>query len=191
MSDNHQPRFETQAKAKMKPLIEYIRTIPDVPKPGILFRDIMPLIQDGDAYRQAVDSLTEGIKPWGAIDKIAAPEARGFIFAGALAYQLGIGVVPLRKPGKLPFDTISIDYDLEYGSNTIEMHKDAVLPGERVVILDDLLATGGTVAACRKLLESIGANVVGAAFLIELVDLKGRDKLVDLPVFAPIVFEGE
>lgn len=175
----------------MKPLIDYIRTIPDVPKPGILFRDIVPLIENQDGFRQAIDALKEGVKSWGTIDKVAAPEARGFILAGALAYELGLGVVPMRKPGKLPFETVSIDYELEYGTNRIEIHKDAINPGERVLILDDLLATGGTVAACRQLLESLGAVVIGAAFLIELIDLKGRERLPDIPIFAPIVFEGE
>jgi len=175
----------------MKPLVDYIRTIPDVPKPGILFRDIVPLIEDREGFREAIAQLKAGVSTWGKIDKIAAPEARGFVFAAPLALELNAGIVLLRKPGKLPFETISESYDLEYGSNTIEMHKDSIKPGDRVLVLDDLLATGGTVTAARRLVEKAGGIVIGAAFLIELVDLKGREKFQDLPVFAPIVFEGE
>ena len=176
----------------MKPLVDYIRTIPDVPKPGILFRDIVPLIEDREGFREAIAQLKSGVESWGKkIDKIAAPEARGFVFAAPLALELNAGLVLLRKPGKLPFETISESYDLEYGSNTIEMHKDSIKPGDRVLLLDDLLATGGTVAAARRLVEKAGGIAVGAAFLIELVDLKGREKFADIPVFAPIAFEGE
>jgi adenine phosphoribosyltransferase len=175
----------------MKPLADYIRSLPDFPKPGIIFRDIVPLIENQQGLRDAIDTLREGVSSWGKIDKIAAPEARGFVFAAPLAYLLNAGVVLMRKPGKLPFKTVSEEYSLEYGTNTIEMHADSIKPGERVLILDDLLATGGTVAACRNLIERQGGVVIGAAFIIELVDLKGRDKLQNLPVFAPVVFEGE
>jgi adenine phosphoribosyltransferase len=175
----------------MKPLADYIRSLPDFPKPGIIFRDIVPLIENQQGLRDAIDTLREGVSSWGEIDKIAAPEARGFVFAAPLAYLLNAGVVLMRKPGKLPFKTVSEEYSLEYGTNTIEMHADSIKPGERVLILDDLLATGGTVAACRNLIERQGGVVIGAAFIIELVDLKGRDKLQNLPVFAPVVFEGE
>ncbi len=175
----------------MKNLADYIRSLPDFPKPGIIFRDIVPLIEDPQGFRGAIDALKEGVASWGPIDKIAAPEARGFIFAAPLAYLLNAGVVLMRKPGKLPFETVSEEYSLEYGTNTIEMHSDSIKPGNRVLILDDLLATGGTVAACRDLIERQGGTVIGAAFIIELVDLKGREKLNNLSIFAPVVFEGE
>jgi len=175
----------------MKPLIDYVRTIPDVPKPGILFRDVTPVIEDREAFRESIAQLKEGVSSWGKIDKIAAPEARAFVFAAPLALEINAGLVLLRKPGKLPYNTISESYELEYGSNTIEMHCDSIQPGDRVLLLDDLLATGGTITAARRLVEKAGGIAIGAAFLIELVDLKGREKLDDLPVFAPIVFEGE
>ena len=175
----------------MKPLSEYIRSIPDFPKPGVIFRDLTTLIENPEGYRRSVDLITEAVALWGPIDKIAAPEARGFIFGAPIALRLNAGLVPVRKPGKLPYKTFGIDYELEYGTKRLEIHQDAVLPNERVVLIDDLLATGGTIAACRKLLENCGAIVVGAAFLVELVDLKDREALGDLPVFAPIKFEGE
>ncbi len=175
----------------MKPLADYIRSLPDFPKPGIIFRDIVPLIEDSQGFHDAINVLKKGVSDWGTIDKIAAPEARGFIFAAPLAYSLNAGVVLMRKPGKLPFKTVSEEYSLEYGTNRIEMHADSIKPRERILILDDLLATGGTVAACRNLIEKQGGIVIGAAFIIELVDLKGREKLRNLPVFAPVVYEGE
>ncbi len=175
----------------MKPLVDYIRTIPDFPKPGILFRDIVPLVEDVDGFRQSIAELKAGVSNWGPITKVAGAEARGFIFGAPLALELNVGFVPLRKPNKLPFETVSVEYELEYGTNRIEMHKDSIQPNDRVLLVDDLLATGGTVAACRKLVESQGATVVGAAFVIELVDLKGREKLKGIPVFAPVQFEGE
>lgn len=175
----------------MKDLSEYIRSIPDFPKPGIIFRDIVPLIESVDGLRQSIEELKKGVSEWGPITKVAGPEARGFIFGVPLALELNAGFVPMRKPGKLPFETVSIDYSLEYGVNTIEMHKDSIQPGDRVLLIDDLLATGGTMAACRTLVENQGATVVGAAFIIELVDLHGREKLQNIPVFAPVKFEGE
>ena len=175
----------------MKPLIEYIRSIPDFPIPGVLFRDVVPLIENPDGLRQAIMSLKEGVSNWGPITKVAGAEARGFIFGTPLALELGVGFVPLRKPGKLPYETVSVDYELEYGKNTIEMHKDSIQPSDRVLLVDDLLATGGTIAACKKLVEKQGATVVGAAFVVELVDLKGREKLQGIPIFAPVQFEGE
>lgn len=175
----------------MKQLADYIRSIPDFPKPGIIFRDIVPLIEDPVGFHQTIDALKEGVAGWGKIDKIAVPEARGFIFGSPLAYSLNAGLTLMRKPGKLPFTTVSEEYQLEYGTNTIEMHVDSIKPGERVLLLDDLLATGGTVAACRRLIEKQGGIVVGAAFVIELVDLKGREKFNDIPVFAPVAFKGE
>jgi len=175
----------------LKDLSDYIRSIPDFPKPGIIFRDIVPLIEDSEGLRQTISTLKDGIKDWGKIDKIAAPEARGFVFASPLALELGAGLVLLRKPHKLPFKTISVDYELEYGTNTIEMHTDSILPNERILLIDDLLATGGTINACRKLVEKAGGIAVGAAFVIELVDLNGRKNLNGLPVFAPVQFKGE
>lgn len=175
----------------MKQLSDYIRSLPDFPKPGIIFRDIVPLAQDPNGFRSAIDTLKEGVSGWGKIDKIAVPEARGFVFGAPLAYALNVGLVLMRKPGKLPFKTVSQEYELEYGTNTIEMHADAISPSDRVIVLDDLLATGGTVAACRKLIEKQGGIVIGAAFIVELVDLKGREKFSDIPVFAPVVYSGE
>ena len=175
----------------MKPLAEYIRSIPDFPVPGVLFRDVVPLIEDPEGLRQSIVELKAGVSNWGSITKVAGAEARGFIFGAPLALELGVGFVPLRKPGKLPFETVSVDYELEYGKNTIEMHKDSIQHVDRVLLIDDLLATGGTISACRELVESQGATVVGAAFVIELVDLKGREKLQGIPVFAPVQFEGE
>ena len=175
----------------MKPLSEFIRNIPDFPKPGVIFRDLTTLIENPEGYRRAVELITDAVGQWGTVDKIAAPEARGFIFAAPVALNLNAGLVPVRKPGKLPYQTYGIDYELEYGTNRLEIHQDAIQPGDRVVLIDDLLATGGTIDACRKLVENCGAKVVGAAFVVELVDLKGREKLGDLPIFAPVQFEGE
>ncbi len=158
-------------------LSEHIRTIPDFPTPGILFYDITTLIENKDAFREAVRQLAEKVVPWGPFDAIAAPEARGFIFAAPLAIELGIGLIPIRKPGKLPYKTVSKSYDLEYGSNTIQMNEDAVKPGDRVLLIDDLLATGGTIDACRQLIEENGGTVAGVAFLIELTFLNGREKI--------------
>jgi len=161
-------------------IAEYIRTIPDFPKPGILFYDITTLIQHAEAFKITVRQLTDAVRDWGRIDLIAVPEARGFIFAAPLAVELGTGLIPIRKPGKLPFTTISKSYDLEYGSNTIQINSDAVKPGNRVLLLDDLLATGGTIEACRQLVMELGGEVIGAAFVVELLALKGREKM-DIP----------
>ncbi len=163
-------------------LKDYIADIQDFPIEGILFRDITPLMQNGEAFKQACSEIEEFAKEVGA-QLIVGPESRGFIFGCPVAINLGIGFVPVRKPGKLPRETVSYKYDLEYGSNELHMHKDSIQPGQRVLIVDDLLATGGTVEATIKLIESLGGIVVGAAFLIELEDLKGRDLLTDIPVF--------
>jgi adenine phosphoribosyltransferase len=159
-------------------LKRHIRDVPDFPKPGILFRDITPLLANQEAFSESVQKLAE---PWQdmAIDAVAAVEARGFLFAGPLALELGVGLLPVRKPGKLPADTISYKYDLEYGSDTLEMHKGIVMPQSRVLVIDDVLATGGTAEACVKLLESAQAVVVGCSFLVELKDLGGRERLGD------------
>jgi len=158
-------------------LEDYIRSVFDFPIPGIHFRDITPLLENAQAFQQAVNQLDDTVKGWGKIDQIAAPEARGFIFAAPLAYSLGAGLITIRKPGKLPYKTVSLSYELEYGTNVIQMHEDSVKPGSRVLLVDDLLATGGTIEACRQLVAKQGGTVLGAAFVLELADLKGREKL--------------
>lgn len=165
----------------------FIRPIPDFPKPGILFRDITPLLGNAEAVKVAIDQL---VAPWGdgGVDAIAAVEARGFLFAVPMAMALGVGVVPVRKPGKLPADTVSHEYDLEYGSDTLEMHRDGVAAGSRVLIVDDVLATGGTAAACCRLLESAGASVVGTSFLVEIKPLGGRERLAPHRVESVLVY---
>jgi adenine phosphoribosyltransferase len=157
-------------------LKKYIREIPDWPKKGILFRDITPLLGEPRAFRAAVDAIAAEYAGRG-IQYVAAAEARGFIFGAAVAAKLNAGFVPVRKKGKLPFKTESITYDLEYGSNTVEVHKDAVPAGAKVLMVDDLLATGGTIEAACKLIEKIGGKIVGLIFLIELTELKGINKL--------------
>lgn len=154
----------------------FVRVIPDFPIPGILFRDITPLLHDKRAFAAAIDMIA-GAFVDAKIDHVVAIEARGYILGAPIAYKLGAGFVPVRKPGKLPYEKINVDYALEYGTNTLEMHKDALSAGDRVLLVDDLLATGGTAAATRTLLETLGANVVGIAFLIELTALGGRSKL--------------
>ena len=158
-------------------LSEHIRPIPDFPKPGILFRDITPLLAHPEALKEAIQQIAA---PWQGVNihAVAAVEARGFLFATPLAIALGVGVIPVRKPGKLPADTISYDYELEYGHDTLEMHRGILAQGSNVLIVDDVLATGGTAQACIKLVESAGARVAGAAFLVELDALGGRELLV-------------
>ncbi len=164
-----------------------IRNIPDFPKPGILFRDITTLLKDKKAFKQAVDNLANEYKNK-KIDKIVAVEARGFILGGVIAHKLGAGFVPVRKKGKLPAKTNSVTYDLEYGTDTLEMHHDAIKPNDRVLIVDDLLATGGTVKAVTDLVRQLEGKIIGIAFLIELTDLKGIGKLKDYPVYSLIKF---
>ena len=168
-----------------------VRSIPDYPKPGILFRDITTLLGDARAFRRAVDEL---VQPWAGnkIDKVAGIEARGFILGGAVAHQVSAGFVPIRKRGKLPHTTVRIAYSLEYGLDEMEMHADAIHPGQRVILVDDLIATGGTAEGAVKLLRQIGANVVAACFIIDLPDLGGADKLrkLDVPVRTLIAFGG-
>ena len=163
-------------------LKDYIASIQDFPKEGILFRDITPLLNDPKAYKQTVDTLAEFAKNAGA-EVILGPESRGFMFGCQVAIEIGAGFVPVRKPGKLPRATISEKYDLEYGSNELQIHEDAIKPGQKVVIVDDLLATGGTVAATIKMVERLGGEVVGCAFVIELADLNGKELLKDYNVF--------
>ncbi|MDR3234387.1 MAG: adenine phosphoribosyltransferase [Planctomycetaceae bacterium] len=161
----------------MPNLAKYIRTIPDFPVPGVLFYDITTLIHNPKAFQETLDRLAGDIDTFGTFDYITAPEARGFIFAAPLAYELGVGLIPIRKPGKLPYKTVSKSYELEYGTNTIQINQDAVKTGDRVLLLDDLLATGGTMEACRQLVTELGGDVVGAAFVMELRSLNGRSKL--------------
>jgi len=172
-------------------LIQHIRTIPDYPKPGIQFRDITTLLGDARAFRRAIDEL---VQPYAGakIDKIAGMEARGFILGGAVAHQLSAGFVPIRKKGKLPHATLSVAYSLEYGIDEMEMHTDALAAGERVLLVDDLIATGGTAEGAVKLLRSAGADVVAAVFVIDLPELGGAAKLkaLDVPVRTLISFEG-
>src|SRR5881296_4293539 len=159
-----------------KDLASRIRDIPDFPKPGILFKDITTLLKDGASLKAAVDGLDEKIGKR-AVDIVVGMESRGFIFGAPIAYNLGVGFVPVRKLGKLPADVVSVEYDLEYGSATLEMHKDAIKPGAKVLIVDDLLATGGTVAGTIELVKQLKGEIVALAFLIELAALRGRDKL--------------
>lgn len=160
-----------------------IRTIPDFPIPGILFRDITPLLKDKQGFRRAVELFVDRFSGRG-IDYVVAIEARGYIFGAPLAYAIGAGFIPIRKPGKLPYDILSEQYALEYGTNTLEVHADALAHGERVVVVDDLLATGGTAAATRRLLERLGARVEAFAFLVELAALDGRAALAGTDVVA-------
>lgn len=172
-------------------LINSIRTIPDYPKPGIMFRDITTLMGNARAFRRAVDEL---VHPFAGVQivKVAGIEARGFILGGAMAHQLSAGFVPIRKKGKLPHETVSIAYSLEYGLDEMEIHKDAVEKGQRIILVDDLIATGGTAIAASKLLKQLGAEVVAACFIIDLPDLGGAGKLKDLgvPVRSLLAFPG-
>ena len=157
-------------------LNEFIRDIPDFPKPGIVFKDITPLLLNPEAFQETINRFANEFNDKG-VDVIAAAEARGFLFAAPLALQLGVGMVPIRKPGKLPYKKRSYSYELEYGTDTLEMHIDGISAGQNVLVIDDLLATGGTVEACCKMVEDCGANVIGCAFLIELGFLDGGKKL--------------
>ncbi len=164
-------------------LKDYVATIPDFPSEGILFRDVTPLMANGEVFKYTCEKLAEYAKSKGA-QVVVGPESRGFILGSTIAIQLGIGFVPVRKPNKLPRETVKCDYTLEYGTNTLEMHKDAIKPGQKVVICDDLLATGGTVEATIKMIKELGGEVVGCCFLIELDALKGREKLKGYDVFS-------
>jgi adenine phosphoribosyltransferase len=178
------PQFENDLKAA-------IRAIPDYPKPGIMFRDITTLLGNARAFRRAVDEL---VQPWAGskIDKVAGIEARGFILGGAVAHQVSAGFVPIRKKGKLPHTTVRIAYSLEYGLDEMEMHEDAVGRGERVILVDDLIATGGTAEGAVKLLRQMGADVLAACFIVDLPELGGADKLrkLNVPVRTLVSFEG-
>jgi adenine phosphoribosyltransferase len=168
-------------------LASLVRNIPDFPKPGVQFKDITTLLQHGDALRQIIDGWVERYQDQG-VTAICGADARGFIFAGALAYAMGVSFVPARKPGKLPGEVITEEYELEYGTTSLAMHTDALKKGDRVLVVDDLLATGGTMQACCKLCERLGAEVVEVAFVIELPPLGGRKKLAEYPVHSLIEF---
>ena len=164
-----------------------VRDVPDFPEPGIIFKDLMPLIGNAEAFRSTIEHLAEWSRPRHP-EVILGAEARGFIFGGALAYELGCGFVPARKPGKLPWEKVRATYDLEYGSDSLEIHADALTPGSRVIVLDDVLATGGTARAKIELVERLGGEVVGALFVIELAFLDGRERLEGTDVHALIAY---
>ena len=174
----------------MKKLEEYVRSIPDFPEPGIIFRDVTSILQDADGLHMAVDSLIDMVKDLD-YDLVIGPESRGFIFGVPVAYAQHKGFVPVRKKGKLPCETIAMEYDLEYGQATIEMHKDAIRPGQKVIIVDDLIATGGTTEAIVKLIEQLGGQVVKICFVMELAGLKGREHLKGYDVDSAILYEGK
>lgn len=173
----------------MKKLEDYVRSIPDFPEEGIIFRDVTSVLQDKDGLRMAIDQMQDLVKDLD-FDVVVGPESRGFIFGVPIAYNLNKAFVPVRKKGKLPCETIECEYDLEYGTAIIEMHKDAIKPGQKVVIIDDLIATGGTIEAIIKLIEQLGGGVVKIAFLMELEGLNGRDKLKGYSVESVIKYEG-
>ncbi|MCD2257362.1 adenine phosphoribosyltransferase [Agrilactobacillus fermenti] len=161
---------------------QFVADVPDFPEKGVTFRDISPLMEDGEAYSQATNDIAHYAADKG-VEMICGPEARGFIVGCPVAYKLGVGFAPARKKGKLPRETVSVSYNLEYGKASLYMHKDAVKPGQKVLVVDDLMATGGTIAATIELVEKLGGIVVGTAFLIELRDLHGRDKIKDYDMF--------
>lgn len=173
-------------KKKIK-LDECIRNIPDFPKPGIQFKDISTLLKDKAAFKTSINRLADKFKNK-KVDVVVAVEARGFIIGGALAHKLGAGFVPVRKRGKLPWKTYSVSYELEYGTDSLEMHQDGINRGDRVLIIDDLLATGGTVRAVTDLVKKLQGRIIGIAFLIELTDLKGKEKLKEYPVYSLIKY---
>ena len=174
----------------MKKIEEYVRSIPDFPEPGIIFRDITSVLQDAEGLQLAINSMQEFLKDVD-VDVIAGAESRGFIFGVPIAYNMHKSFVPVRKKGKLPCETIEEKYDLEYGSAVIEIHKDAIKPGQKVVIVDDLIATGGTMEAAARLVEELGGEVVKIIFLIELAGLKGREKLAKYDVASVICYDGK
>lgn len=174
----------------MKPIEEYVRSIPDFPEPGIIFRDVTSVLQDADGLALAIDLMQEKLKNVD-FDVIVGPESRGFIFGVPIAYNLHKPFIPIRKKGKLPCETVSIRYELEYGTAEIEMHRDAIKPGQKVVIIDDLIATGGTNEAMVKLIEGLGGEVVKTVFLMELAGLKGRERLQGYDVDSVIIYPGK
>jgi len=174
----------------MKKLEEYVRSIPDFPEEGIIFRDVTSVLQDKDSLKMAIDQIGDLLKDE-EFDLVLGPESRGFIFGVPIAYNFNKGFIPVRKKGKLPCETVEMEYALEYGTATIEMHKDAIKPGQKVVIVDDLIATGGTIEAIIKLVESLGGEVVKIVFLMELEGLNGREKLEGYNVESVIKYEGK
>lgn len=174
----------------MRDIDSYIRSIPDFPKEGIIFRDVTTVLQDADGFQLAIDSMTDLVKDLD-FDVVVGSESRGFIFGTPIAYKLHKPFVPIRKKGKLPCETVSIDYELEYGKATLEVHKDAIQPGQKVLIVDDLIATGGTTEAIIKLLEGLGGKVAGVVVLIELAGLKGRELISDYRLDAVITYPGK
>ena len=174
----------------MKKLEEYVRSIPDFPEEGIIFRDVTSVLQDADGLHLAIDSMQDLVKDLD-YDVVVGPESRGFIFGTPIVYNNRKPFVLIRKKGKLPCETVSVDYDLEYGKATIEMHKDSIKPGQKILIVDDLIATGGTTEAMIKLIESLGGVVVGIVVMIELAGLKGREQLKDYDISSMIVYEGK
>jgi len=174
----------------MEDFAKYIRSIPDFPKPGINFKDITTLVQNGPVFAQVVKELAAPFKDMG-IEQVLGAEARGFIFGAPVALELGAGFIPVRKPGKLPGETISVSYELEYGTDAIEIHSDAIKPGQKILIVDDLLATGGTAAAMVKLVEQVGGNILGISFLIELSFINGRAALGEYPITSLISYDAE
>lgn len=174
----------------MKPIEEYVRSIPDFPEPGIMFRDVTSVLQDADGLHLAIDLMQEKLKDV-EFDVIVGPESRGFIFGVPIAYNLHKPFIPIRKKGKLPCETASVEYELEYGTAMIEIHKDAIKPGQKVVIIDDLMATGGTNEAMIKLVEGLGGEVVKAVFLMELAGLNGRARLEGYEIDSVIIYPGK
>lgn len=174
----------------MKKVEDYIRTIPDFPEPGIMFRDITTVMQDAEGFRLAIDELQKKLDGVD-FDVVVGAESRGFLFGAPLAYNLGKAFVPVRKKGKLPCETVEATYDLEYGTATIEMHKDSIKPGQKVVLVDDLIATGGTIEAAAKLVEQLGGKVVKILFLLELAGLNGRERLAAYDVDSVVVYPGK
>ena len=174
----------------MKKLEEYVRSIPDFPEPGIIFRDITTILQDPDGLHLAIQSMQDKLKDT-EFDVVVCTESRGFIFGVPIAYNLHKAFVPVRKKGKLPCETVSMEYDLEYGSAVIEMHKDSIKPGQKVVLVDDLVATGGTIEAAIKLVEELGGEVVKVVFLMELAGLKGRERLKGYEVESVLCYDGK
>ena len=190
LAPHQQRRTDGGRKGTPMDLRGLIRDVPDFPKPGIVFKDITTLTKDPEGLRAAVDALADRYAD-ADVDLVVGIEARGFVFGAAVAYKLGVGFVPARKPGKLPAQTVSAAYELEYGTDAIEMHRDAIGQGQRVLIVDDLLATGGTAAAAAELVSGLGGEIVAIAFLIDLAFLRGKDKLAGYEVFSLIEYDSE
>ena len=180
--------MQTPHKVNCEPLKDLVRTVPDFPKPGILFYDITTLLKDKAGFAKLIDAMAEHYIDR-KVDLVLGIEARGFIFGPALAYRLNAGFVPVRKPKKLPASTVRVTYDLEYGSDTLEIHEDAIEPGQRIVLVDDLLATGGTMEATVKLVRQLGGDIAGLAFAVELDFLKGRERFPDMDVFSLLDYD--